>query len=405
MSWTDRIQTPTYISPSGLRFEFQYENVEMSVEKKTGEFVFPEIDGAFIQDLGRAGRRFPFNIFFSGSDYDTDSDSFFAALEEKGIGTLEHPLYGTRKVVPTGTITRRDDLITAANQAAFSVTFSETIENITFPLSQVSTESELKESFDNLKASISDQYASSLVSGNATDNELLKLDLDQKEKSTSAFLEGLTKLNENIKKSYTTIQESFTNNIENLTEEPGAVIDQLITLLSTPSNISASASAQIQGYGSAIDNIINAGETIYNNFVNSIAFVAGLFGSLNLSMPNALFTNRPEAISASESIISLFENITTWLDDNITALELPDTGEIYDSILKLYSQTIIYLIDLSFDLPKEIILTLREDRQLIELCAELYGDLDKLDFFIQTNKLNSDLIELLPMGTVIKYYE
>jgi hypothetical protein len=74
-------------------------------------------------------------------------------------------------------------------------------------------------------------------------------------------------------------------------------------------------------------------------------------------------------------------------------------------MLKLYSQTIIYLIDLSFDLPKEIIFTLHEDRQLIELCAELYGDLDKLDFLIQTNKLNSDLIELLPMGTVIKYYE
>lgn len=405
MPWNDRIQTPVYISPSGIRFEFQYENVSMESDKKTGDFIFPEIDGAFIQDLGRAGRRFPFNIFFSGSDYDTDADSFFAALEEKGIGTLEHPLYGTRKVVPTGTITRRDDLITSANQAAFSVTFSETIENITFPLSQVSTESELKESFDNLKASISDQYASSLVSGNATDNELLKIDLDAKEKTTSVFLQGLINLNENIKTSYITIQESFTNNIENLTEEPGAVIDQLITLLSTPSNIAASANAQIQGYGAAIDNIINAGETIYNNFVNSIAFVSGLFGSLNLSMPNVIFTNRPEAVSASESIISFFENITTWLDENITALELPDTGEIYDSMLKLYSQTIIYLIDLSFDLPKEIILTLQEDRQLIELCAELYGDLDKIDFFIQTNNLNSDLIELLPMGTVIKYYE
>ncbi len=405
MSWTDRIQTPTYISPSGLRFEFQYENVEMSVEKKTGEFVFPEIDGAFIQDLGRAGRRFPFNIFFSGADYDTDADSFFAALEEKGIGTLEHPLYGIRKVVPTGSITRRDDLTTAANQAAFSVTFSETIENITFPLSEVSTESELKDSFDNLKSNISAQYADSLVFGNASDTALLQVDLNAKKDSTNAFLEGLTALNENIKTSYETINESVTNTIKDITSDPAAVMEQLTILFSLPSNIAGNVNAQIQGYGAAINNIINAGETIYNNFVNGIAFVAGLFGALNLSMTNTEFTNRPEALAASESIILLQENIATWFDDGITAFSLPDTGETYEAMLKLYSQTIAYLINLSFDLPKEIIFTLQEDRQIIELCSELYGTLNKLDFFIQTNDFNSDQIELLTIGTVVKYYE
>jgi len=405
MPWTDRIQTSAYISPSGTRFEFQYDKVEMSVEKKTGEFVFPEIDGAFIQDLGRAGRRFPFNIFFSGADYDTLSDSFFAALEEKGIGTLEHPLYGTRKVVPTGSIVRRDDLTTAANQAAFSITFSETIENITFPLSQVNSESELKDSFDNLKTNISAQYVDSLVFGNASDSALLQIDLLAKKDSINAFLEELISLNENIKTSYETINESVTNTISDITENPAAVIDQLIILFSLPSNIASDVNAQIQGYGAAINNIINAGETIYNNFVNGITFVFGLFGALNLSMTNTEFTNRPEALSASESIISLQENISAWLDDGITTFSLPDTGETYDAMIKLYSQTIVYLINLSFDLPKEIILTLTEERQLIELCAELYGDLDKLDFLIQTNNLNCDEIELLPMGKQVVYYE
>src|SRR5512138_87768 len=107
MAWQDRLKEVKYTSPSGQEFTFFYENLSVESEKKTAEFIFPEIDGAYIQDMGRAGRKFPFTIYFSGEDYDIDADSFLAALEEKGIGKLEHPVYGNRKVIPTGAISRR----------------------------------------------------------------------------------------------------------------------------------------------------------------------------------------------------------------------------------------------------------------------------------------------------------
>ena len=62
MSWQTDIQIAKYTSPSGLEFEFMWEALSVDVDKKTTEFQFAEIDGVFIQDLGRAGRSYPFTF-------------------------------------------------------------------------------------------------------------------------------------------------------------------------------------------------------------------------------------------------------------------------------------------------------------------------------------------------------
>jgi hypothetical protein len=49
-------------------------------------------------------------------------------------------------------------------------------------------------------------------------------------------------------------------------------------------------------------------------------------------------------------------------------------------------------------------ITLDRDRQVIELCAELYGSTDYLDDFIIENNFNINEIELLPMGKRVSYY-
>jgi hypothetical protein len=405
MPWQDRIEVAAYISPSGLRFEFQYENVSMSVEKRTPEFTFPEINGSKMQDLGHNGRKFPFIIYFSGDDYDIVSDAFFAALEETGIGTLEHPIYNTRKVVPTGTITRADNLVTAANQAVFNITFVETIEDITFPSSELNQETDIKNSLDGLNFNTSAQYAGSIVPESVAENVLLQVDLFEKKTLIENILNNITQLNDNINNAFNTISESFNDNLINLLIDPGGVSSQFITLINTPANVTTSATSFIEGYGNSIGIIIDGIIDTPGKFYNSFLSIVGLFGALNFSMTNAEFLFRPDAINATNLIIELQENIIIWMDEKIVEFEISDTGETYDSMMELYSKTIAYLIQLSFDLPKEIIFTLQEERNLIELVAELYGDIDKIDFFIETNNLTADEMEILPMGKVVVYYE
>ena len=127
MTWEDQLREAAYRSPGGERFVFSYENVSQTFDKKTAAFEFPDAEGTFVQDLGVTGRRFPFRCFFWGANHDLEARRFEDALRESGIGTLEHPMYGVFDVVPTGTITRRDDLKTAANQSVFDVAFWQTI--------------------------------------------------------------------------------------------------------------------------------------------------------------------------------------------------------------------------------------------------------------------------------------
>ena len=68
MSWQDRVKPAAYESPSGRRIEFLFENVAESFGKKTTAFEFPDVDGTFVQDLGRTGNRLPLRIIINGDD-------------------------------------------------------------------------------------------------------------------------------------------------------------------------------------------------------------------------------------------------------------------------------------------------------------------------------------------------
>src|SRR6185369_4076910 len=106
---------------------FGYDDLSSEVDKRTAAFEFPGVDGAYIQDNGHGERRYPLRCLFSGPECDTEASAVESLLLERGTGRLDHPLYGRVDVVPFGTITRRDDLVSAANQAVVEVVFWSTL--------------------------------------------------------------------------------------------------------------------------------------------------------------------------------------------------------------------------------------------------------------------------------------
>ncbi len=412
MSWSDRLQIAAYTSPSGSRFEFEYENVSIESDKKTSEFLFPERDGAFIQDLGRGGRRFPSIFFFSGEDYDIISDLFLEALEEKGIGKLEHPKYGTRAVVPTGTITRRDDLVTRSNQAAFNITFSETIENITFPESVENQETIIRESVNNFETEAAAQFANDIEIVTASESIDIQNELGEQLTETDNALNALAQTDEETFTAYQTVKVSYENNIPNILTDPITIGQQGIILQRIPGTIKGRFETKLDAYSGIINTIASQ---IYeplsisfiprNKFFISLKNAYTAIVALSESMLTTIFNTRPEAIKASEGILDLYNFLQDWQDDNIASMEVIDTGESYDNMTQVISQSVSYLIALSFDLPVERRVILGEDRNMVEFIAEIYGDLEKLDFFIQTNNLNADEMEILPIGRSVVFYE
>jgi hypothetical protein len=411
MSWTDRLLPATYISPSGIPFNFQYEDVSMESDRKTATFVFPEVDGAFIQDLGRAGRRFPFTIFFSGDDYDILSDSFMAALEEKGIGTLIHPKYGTKFVIPTGSISRNDNLLSSANQAVFNVTFSETIIGSEFPSLIENVLSKIKTALSVFSTITSIQFKDNVVAGLASEIISIKNKLINFVLRLGLQLNPVIKISEEVYAAYQVIDSSIQDSINQVSDYPDIAMIQLIQLVRLPSESPNEIETKYNSYNNIINNILSNNYKLsissnepQNNFLSDFCFVYSNLAAICESCINQDFNTRNEVILYHDKIIESFDNIKTWLDNNITSLNYIDSGESYDAILNIISLTSAYLINLAFELPSEKKIILGEDRNIIELVSELYQDLEKIDYFITTNELTADEIEILPRGKEVVFY-
>ena len=256
MSYEDRITAAVYTSPSGLEFTGIFEDVSKEIVKKTTAFNFPDVDGTFIQDLGKQGRRYPMRWIFWGEDYDRVAELFDSALEEKGPGILQHPLYGTFDVVPFGSIKRRDDLVNAANQAVYDITFFETIK-IIFPISDLSAANAMNSGFSAYSQALIDSYNQSLSIDGATE-------ITGYIASAKSGLRKVKKAMAKIAATTATIERAF-NDIADLADEtittliggPLLIASQMIALSRLPSQAASSIQAKLDAYGNLLNSMIN----------------------------------------------------------------------------------------------------------------------------------------------------
>jgi hypothetical protein len=104
-------------------------------------------------------------------------------------------------------------------------------------------------------------------------------------------------------------------------------------------------------------------------------------------------------------LISLFEGIKSFQDRKTGNNIIVDSNSsTYLLLNELIYSSIQLIQDASFSLPMQRTIKLNRERQVIELCCELYGTADYLDKFIAENNFNIDEIELIPMGREVTYY-
>jgi hypothetical protein len=115
--------------------------------------------------------------------------------------------------------------------------------------------------------------------------------------------------------------------------------------------------------------------------------------------------SREETIQIMNQLISLFENIKSFQDTKTANdIVVDSNSSTYLLLNELMYSSIKLIQDASFSLPMQRTIKLNRDRQVIELCCELYGTADYLDKFIAENDFNIDEIELIPMGREVTYY-
>jgi hypothetical protein len=109
--------------------------------------------------------------------------------------------------------------------------------------------------------------------------------------------------------------------------------------------------------------------------------------------------SREESIQIMNQLIAMFETVKSFQDYKIgNDIIIDSNSNSYLLLNELVYSSVQLIQAASFSLPMQRSIRLDRDRQVIELCCELYGSADYLDKFIAENDFNVDEIELLPMG-------
>ena len=469
MAWQDEIGGASYTAPSGKKIEFNFESgLSRKTPLKTAENTFPDVDGAEIQSLGLGGKKFPMTAIFSGGDCLTAASEFEDALCERGVGVLEHPIYGKLNVVPTGEIERSDDLVSSLNESHVKVIFAETIVDESFPDGEVAAVDDLDaaadayedaaaESFENMieTASIDDQLQLQSVLKAHTD--AIFKGIDKIMAKVDKVLETTRKIQKKIQTLKKNIQKMLSS-VDKMVAAATEIAAAIIQIARLPSEIAIDAMAKIEGYATIATSILNnvkkdpvGAAAIKNQFAATSAALGGIVaanafgvaksalkasrapaggqaagggngiaggnngggsgssgagGSTMARVSGGGFASRADALQAAEQIAALFENYKNYMDAQTAKNAFVDSGEGYAALLETVVTSVKIIQTYSFSLPTTRIKKLGRDRQTIELLCELYGEegFSRLDEFIMDNKLNADEIVLLPMGREVRYY-
>ena len=413
MAWNDRIREAAYTSPSGARSVFTYEDVSKTVEKKTTGFEFPDANGTYVQDLGHSGRRYPLRVIFWGSDYDQEADAFEAALLERGTGRLEHPIYGTVDVVPFGSIKRRDDLKTAANQAIIEVTFWETI-GLIYPAAQSDPASEVLNAVEEYNAAAAQQFEDATSLGTAVETATFKGDYQALLDSAQSGLQSVADAQDDVRQQFNAIVDSINQGIDILVAQPLTLAFQTTQLIQAPARALTNIEARLDAYADLATSLTSgdgavvspgndsrASNEYHANDLYASSYVTGSV----VSVVNNQFDTKAGALNAADAILAQFQQVADWRDQNFESLGEIDTGEAYQKLQEAVALTAGFLVEISFTLRQERRIVLDRARTIIDLAAELYGSVDdQLDFLINSNNLTGSEILELPKGREIVYY-
>lgn len=90
MAWENTLLPASF---RGIQFEVTATGDD--IERAVAVHEYPYVDGANVEDMGRAARRMSMTAVLYGDDYEIALQQLLAALDVPGAGELIHPIFGT----------------------------------------------------------------------------------------------------------------------------------------------------------------------------------------------------------------------------------------------------------------------------------------------------------------------
>lgn len=335
------------------------------------------------EDVGKKIRSFPIKLYITGKDCESKRERLEEAFNKEGAFELVHPHYGVfdaRCAAYTFSF-KKSEQEYIAGEATFvpeqdpkTVRSSEDLRGVTIEKSDASlsaSKSRFAEVF-----SVA-QKAKSVVDSVADFTSKMLDDIETARgsiRSVSAFVSTISQIRENMQLIMMTPAD-FANRIQNLltmTDETvdddsnGYVNESLVMMQSAMARRRASEN-------SAADDLFVE--------VNRLALMSSAAMAVR-SVVDSEFDSAEEALEMQDSLSAVFDD----------AADFVDNSDDYIALLDLQAAALKYLRDEMTKLPSIVELPLNGTRDVLSVCFDCYGDLDRIDEILDRNGVADPLV-------------
>lgn len=317
MTWEQRTRPAAYVSPSGRRIAFDYEDASKSFDRHTSAHTFPGINGTYVQDLGHSSRRYPTRAVFWGANHDLQAATFLAALREPGRGRLEHPRDGSVLVVPFGAITTREDLVERANETVIEVELWESIGS-EYPGGFIGQDEATLSAVNAAYAEAAAAFAEELELALPADVALARNRVLRNVSLVRDTLGAVAGQDPGALRTFTRIADSIVEGVETISSDPSIIAGQVTALLRTPVGAGASVAAVALGYGGFV-NALTPSVTGDQAFKVDELFAMTAVAAYIEAAVSADYRTRADALASAAEIGRQFDAVNTWREANYAA--------------------------------------------------------------------------------------
>ena len=214
------------------------------------------------------------------------------------------------------------------------------------------------------------------------------------------------------------IQTEINQALNDYVTNPLLAMMSINRVLKRPAELAVNILNKVQGYSSLIETIINNNAYTYSQKALKEMMLSLAAMDMCVSVTSGDFRDKSESLyteklllETEKKILVSFETIegtisATYEEKYLQGEEYTINIEAKKELVKMFDMTRTYLIENINELPTKRTLILNKDRSYIDICSEVYGDIEEetLDMFISDNNIKGEEIFMLRKGRSINYY-
>jgi len=382
-----------------------------------------KLKSTVVNDNGVSLRKLPLSLEFAGDDHDIDATKFLASAANTGEVFVQLP-YGNEIRCHTNTVRRSYSVVNDVAVTKVDIDFVECTGKTT-PIGGKSQLAQLLEKSANVNSAAAGTF-NSLKINNQKELTGITGVFTSAVNSVNALLRPLIEGEQDAVAQFDATVENILNNIDEIQDDAETLAKQTATLISLPTKFVDDVVAVVDKYKSLINEVfpsttddIEKSNDGRNQSINAAFFGGAAVSAVSASLSSSTYQTTSEAISAVEELQNIHDTYRAAVDDiqdsfNDPSILIEDRfvqdGSLDTPLNDLAQDAAGNLVDVAFDLKKEVVLILEQETTAINLAIEYYPDefiedeVAALDFVIETNKLTGDELLLIPRNRELVVY-